>query len=69
MNELQAVPDRVQIKEGWDEAGRGGTKLGGDVYVQQYWTPVLMDGDEDPTFHKSGALEPEHKKTMNPSDR
>ena len=63
MDELQARPGRVQIREGWCEAGRGGTKLGGQVYVGQYWTPVLMDGDEDPTFHKSRGLEPEHLKT------
>lgn len=49
---------RIQVRAGWDEAGRKGWRLGPDVYIHQDWTPVLWDDEEDPTFHKSAGLEP-----------
>lgn len=48
---------RLRIKDGWGEAGREGIRLGPDIFCLQNWTPVLWDGEEDPTFHKSDGLE------------
>jgi len=47
---------RVRIKKGWEGAGRAGTRLGLDVFVEQGWAPVLWDDEEDPTFFKSAGL-------------
>ena len=47
---------RIQIREGWDEAGRQGTALGGPIFVGQDWIPVKWDDEEDPTFHKRAGL-------------
>jgi hypothetical protein len=47
----------VRIKVGWEDAGRLGKQLGEPVFVQQWWTPVLWDDEEDPTFHKTAGLE------------
>jgi len=34
-----------------------GKVLGEDICVEQYWTPVLWDDEEDPSFHKRCCLE------------
>ena len=47
----------VQIKQGWEDAGRIGKQLGEPIFVQQLWTPVLFDGEDDPSFFKTAALE------------
>lgn len=47
---------RCKIKDGWEGAGREGKVLGDNVDVKQYWTPILFDDEEDPTFHKTDGL-------------
>lgn len=47
---------RVTIKDGWDGEGRTGKRVGPDIFVRQNWTPVLWDGEEDPSLHKSAGL-------------
>ncbi len=47
---------RVRIKAGWEGAGREGTLLA-VVYVDQYWSGVKWDDEEDPDWHKTSALE------------
>jgi len=62
LSELGAVietkHERVKIKAGWGDAGQEGRRLGPDVFVEQEWTPVLWDGQEDPDWHKASGLEP-----------
>lgn len=48
---------KIKIKKGWEGEGREGKRLGPDIYVEQNWTPVLFDNEEDPTFFKSAGLE------------
>lgn len=48
---------RVRVKKGWHDAGKCGTVLGDSIYVKQFWSPVLWDEDEDPTFCKETCLE------------
>lgn len=48
---------RCIIREGWAFAGREGTIIGESVFVEQSWTPVLWDDEEDPEFFKTGALQ------------
>lgn len=48
---------RVRIKVGWWGEGLTGRVLGRDVFVEQYWTPILWDGDEDPSFFKTAGIE------------
>lgn len=48
---------RVRIKEGWEDAGQKGTVLGTNLFVEQLWTPVKWDDEEDPNFHKTIGLE------------
>lgn len=55
-NELTVVMPRVRVKDGWCEAGKEGTRLGPDVLVGQWWTPVKWDDDEDPDFFKTAGL-------------
>jgi len=50
-------PRRVRIKEGWGGAGQEGVILGANVDVEQLWTPVLWDDEEDPDWHKTAGLE------------
>ena len=47
---------RIEIRKGWDEAGRQGIALGEPVFVGQDWIPVKWDDEEDPTFHKRAGL-------------
>lgn len=47
---------RVEIREGWYEAGRQGIAVGEPVLIEQDWVPVKMDDEEDPTFHKKAGL-------------
>lgn len=50
---------RIQIKEAWGDAGQQGLRIGKDYMVNgMTWTPVLWDGEEDPDFIKSHAIEP-----------
>ena len=49
-------PCRVTIREGWHEAGRHGVALAPPVFVEQWWTPVKWDDEDDPTFAKTGCL-------------
>lgn len=46
----------VRINKGWENAGRIGKKLGESILIEQWWTPVLWEGDEDPDWHKAAAL-------------
>lgn len=55
---------RVTIKKGWEGAGRVGTRLGPDVFVEQEWTPVLWDDEEDPDFFKARGLERKVERTI-----
>lgn len=49
---------KVRIKAGWSDEGQTGVMLGDKHFqVNQYWTPVLWDDEEDPDFHKTIALE------------
>ncbi len=45
-----------------------GEVLGEDVFVEQYWTPVLWDDAEDPDFCKTFCLE-EESSIIKPSDK
>ncbi len=54
----------VRIRTGWAGAGRIGLVLGDMRLIKaypsesgQYWTPVLWEDEEAPTFHKSIGLE------------
>ena len=47
---------RIQILEGWEGTGDKGAVLGTPVFVEQYWIPVKMDKDEDPTFVKYASI-------------
>jgi len=47
----------VRVKEGWEEAGRKGTVLGEQIFLGQWWCPILWEDEEDPDFHKSTGLE------------
>lgn len=59
---------RLQIKDGWDGAGKTGKRIGNDdMYFMsgdQMWIPVLWDGEDDPTWYKVEALEPVRMKTV-----
>lgn len=53
-----APPQRVEIKEGWHEAGKGG-RLIGPAFVserEQPWAAVLWDDEEDPDWFKTAGL-------------
>ena len=47
---------RVVIRPGWDQAGRRGTVLGPAVFVEQSWTPVKWEDEDDPDFFKTAGL-------------
>lgn len=47
----------VRIRKGWEGAGRIGRVLGNAVMVQQWWTPVLWEDEDDPNFFKTAGLE------------
>lgn len=48
----------ARIKKGWHEAGRKLFILGEPIRVNvQDWTPIIFDGDEDPTYMKTAAVE------------
>ena len=46
----------VRIKEGWHEEGLMGVELF-RVQLDQWWSMVVWDGEEDPNCCKSAALE------------
>lgn len=48
---------RCKVKEGWVTKGREGKVLADNVWVEQWWTPVLWDNEEDPCFFKTQGLE------------
>jgi len=48
---------RVRIKCGWSGAGNSGTAVGEPVFIEQWWLPILWDGEEDPDFHKLAGIE------------
>ena len=54
---MKSFPIRCTMKEGWFEAGKTGVILAEPVFVNQYWTPVLWDDEEDPDFCKTAALD------------
>lgn len=47
---------RVRIKPGWEGAGRKGVRHA-EVNVQQPWSVVVWDDEEDPDCFKSAGLE------------
>jgi hypothetical protein len=51
--------DVVEIREGWDGKGRKGVVVGSvaEGRDRDDWTPILWDGDDDPTFFKGEGLE------------
>jgi len=53
------IGTRLQIAPGWYEEGKKGTVVGHDVFVEQFWTPILWDDEDDPDFHKAIGLEKE----------
>ena len=55
-NEI-TVGSRIRIKDGWGGAGKVGEKVGSNVFVEQWWTPVLLNGQKNPEFRKTVALE------------
>jgi len=48
---------RVRVKEGYGEYGKVGVQLGPSVWVEQSWTPVLWNDEEDPNWFKTAGLE------------
>ena len=47
-----------KIRKGWWGAGKEFQILGPSINVKnQYWTPILYDGEEDPDFLKTEAIE------------
>jgi len=51
---------KVRIKQGWSAnwlGGRTGETLGPDVMVEQWWTPVKWDDEDDPDWFKTAGLE------------
>lgn len=49
---------KSKIKNGWYGAGDEVEILGEPITVNgMEWTPVLEDGEEDPTFHKTAGIE------------
>ena len=51
------VGARIRIPDGAHGAGRMGKVVGQQMLVEQWWCPVLWDGDDDPECHKSSCLE------------
>jgi len=51
--------DVVAIRLGWSGVGRRGVVVGpvAEGRDRDDWTPVLWDGDDDPTFFKGEGLE------------
>lgn len=52
--------ERVRIKKGWGDEGREGIRLTDDLdhpELRQRWTPVLWDGEDEPSLFKSAGLE------------
>jgi len=56
-NSALAVGARIRIPDGVHGAGRMGKVVGQQMFVGQWWCPVLWDGDDDPECHKSSCLE------------
>lgn len=54
---LENPGGKVRIMKGVLGEGSLGTQMGDPVFAGQWWTPVLWDGKEDPTFFKTGCLE------------
>ena len=48
---------KCKIKDGWVDEGKSGVVLGDSVWVEQFWTPVLWDGEEDPDFVKTAGID------------
>lgn len=49
---------RGKVKKGYMDADRVFDILGQPIEVNgQSWTPVLLDGDEDPTYIKTACIE------------
>jgi len=49
---------RVCLSDGVHDAGRCGSVVGNEVFIGQWWCPVLWDDAEDPGFYKSSCMEP-----------
>jgi len=48
----------ARVKKGWYDAGRKLFVLGDPIRVNvQDWTPIVYDGEEDPTWIKTSAVE------------
>jgi hypothetical protein len=47
---------RVCVHQVWHEVGRCGTVLGPAVFVEQSWTPIKWDDEDDPDFFKTAGL-------------
>jgi DNA repair exonuclease SbcCD ATPase subunit len=45
-----------KIKNGWEDAGRTGFVYG-NIFLNQLWSVVVWDGDDDPSLHKSAGIE------------
>jgi len=55
----------VIMRDGWEDEGKIGTVLGEVFFAQQHWTPILWDGEEDPSFHKTAGLKVFERKPKN----
>lgn len=59
---------KAKVKKGWYDAGKIFFILGDSVRVNVMdWTPIVYDGEEDPDWIKTSAVEiiPETKPEMN----
>ena len=50
--------ERGRVKEGWQDAGRQFDVLGSSIELNgTWWTPIIFDMEEDPTWIKTRAFE------------
>ena len=51
------MSNKVRIKHGWPVAGKTGIVLAADIHLSQTWTPLLWDGDDEPSLFNTSGLE------------
>jgi hypothetical protein len=57
---------RIRVRKGWDREGEKAIILGPPVFKDQWWVPVLFEGEDDPDLHKAAAFE-EFDEVVNPN--
>jgi hypothetical protein len=50
-------PKAVRVREGWYKHSRTGVELA-RVFVEQWWSVVKWDDEDDPDCYKTAGLEP-----------